>query len=162
MKIILFADSFVFGDFEKDGKESHYGRLKGKTSGGRAVTALLWDTRAVAINREFGNLTPEGVEFRDMRFAVELEGRERLGRPRTGAGGREYRERVFHVDEFRILTGPALELHRARAAAGAPGRLPAAPATSSSGSSARSSRRRSRRRGGTTSSRAPTGRARRS
>jgi hypothetical protein len=128
MKIIVTAESYRFGEFArnapKEGQSAtgHFLRLHGKSSGGhRQVPIVLWDGDAVALDAEVRRLMPEGVDLVDMRLALEFEGEERPVERRRRDGG-TFKERVFHVAKngFRVLTGPAQELHRARiSAAGA-------------------------------------------
>ena len=117
MKVLILADRFDFAPFERDGKTMHYARLFGRTSDNERIEAHLYNHDAVGMNKDFDNLTSEGREFRDMRFSVELEGHRANSRAKKGANGQDIPSRpIFRVADkgFRILTGPAQELHRAR------------------------------------------------
>jgi hypothetical protein len=128
MKIIVTAESYRFGEFArsapKEGQSpvGHFMRLNGKSPAGRKQAPIvLWDADAVALDADIRRLIPEGVDLVDMRLALEFEGEERAVERRKRDVG-TFKERVFQVarNGFRVLTGPAQELHRARiSAAGA-------------------------------------------
>src|SRR3546814_1570846 len=76
--------------------------------------AVAFDNKAHALNREMENLTPSGQDISGMRFAVELIGEFRDGKPRQRADGSTTRMRSFFIASYHVLTGPALELTRLR------------------------------------------------
>src|SRR3546814_8312106 len=114
MKTIVEVEDFKFGHFERDGAEKAYARIGGRDSRGRWLSAVAFDNKAHALNREMENLTPSGQDISGMRFAVELTGEFRDGRPRQRADGSTTRTRSFFVASYHVLTGPALELTRLR------------------------------------------------
>jgi hypothetical protein len=123
VKKIVTVEAYRFGTFgQQRNGEVHQGyraQIRGRTSYGALVRAVLWNADALAIDAEFRRLTPEGVTPADMRFVVEMDGEERSRMRRVD--GREFSERTFNVSQgrFVVLTGPAQELHRARAEAAA-------------------------------------------
>jgi len=123
VKKIVTVEAYRFGTFgQQRNGEVHQGyraQIRGRTSYGALVRAVLWNADALAIDAEFRRLTPEGVTPADMRIVVEMDGEERSRMRRVD--GREFSERTFNVSQgrFVVLTGPAQELHRARTEAAA-------------------------------------------
>jgi len=123
VKKIVTVEAYRFGTFEqqRNGEvhQDYRAQIRGRTSYGALVRAVLWNADALAIDAEFRRLTPEGVTPADMRFVVEMDGEERSRMRRVD--GREFSERTFNVSQgrFVVLTGPAQDLHRARAEAAA-------------------------------------------
>lgn len=122
MKLILDAEDFRYGTFEKDGKSKPWARLTGRDTRGRYAQAVVFDNLADALNSDLANLTGPGEEIGDKHFIVEMtgewrDGKQRLdssGKPLFNADGSPKRSRSFHVETYAVLTGPALELARAR------------------------------------------------
>src|SRR3546814_11975809 len=116
MKTIVEVEDFKFGHFERDGAEKAYARIGGRDSRGRWLSAVAFDNKAHALNREMENLTPSGQDISGMRFEVELTGEFRDGTTRQCAAGSTQRARSFFVASYHVLHGPALELLRLRRA----------------------------------------------
>lgn len=114
MRTIVEVEDFKFGHFEREGTEKPYARIGGRDAKGRWLSAVAFDAKAEALNREMENLTPEGQDISAMRLAVELTGEFRDGKPRRRADGTQVRSRSFFVASYHVLTGPALELTRLR------------------------------------------------
>ena len=114
MRIIIDVESFFLDDYERDGRRHNYARLKGRTSEGEVVPALVWNADAVNMDRALKNLTPDGLDLRDVNLAIQLEGNYRTRTRKSGS--RTFPERSFYVDEggYQILTGPAAELRTQR------------------------------------------------
>src|SRR5690606_35159410 len=55
-----------------------------------------------------------GQDISSMRFAIELTGEFRDGKPRQRRDGTTARSRSFYVGSYHVLSGPALELARLR------------------------------------------------
>lgn len=107
MRKIIQVEGYYVRPYERDGREGLFARITGMTSGGERVNAMLFNQSARALDRELRNLTPQGVEVRDMDFVLEMDGEDRISNGKR-------REPYFAAESFHVLTGPALELQRLR------------------------------------------------
>ncbi|MFC4236135.1 hypothetical protein ACFOY8_12980 [Thalassospira xianhensis] len=112
MKIVAYVYGFFCGHLETNEEHSDYARLQCRTAGGRQIVAILHGQEAKEIDAEFANLIPQGVEFPEAKFVVELEGVLKIRNGVPTEDGLPFQ--TFEATSYHFLTGPALDLHRAR------------------------------------------------
>jgi len=95
-----------------EGKTGPWLRLAGRDHRGKNVNAVVFGPKATALTKELLDLVPEGEEIANRRLLIELVGQFKDGQ--FVRDGRTVKTRTLHVDSYKVLTGPTLELARLR------------------------------------------------
>jgi len=96
-------------------------RMLGRDGRGKHVTAVCFDQLADTIGKTISKMIPEGADVASQRLLVDLVGEFRdgkqvvkAGKPVTKGDGTPLLSRSFFIENFRLLTGPMLEMARMR------------------------------------------------
>lgn len=118
MKIMLEITRFASG---VSNNNKLWTQVSGLDRNGRRVDAVCFDQMADTVKKTITKMIPDGAEVGSQRLLIDLAGefrdgkqKVRDGKPVTRADGSPVLHRSFHIETFRLLTGPTLEMARMR------------------------------------------------
>lgn len=115
MKIMIEITGLTSGQ----SNDKNWVRLTGRDGRGKSVKAVCFDQLADTISKTISKMIPEGAEVASQRLLVDLVGEFRDGKqiikdgkPLARGDGSPICYRSFYIENFRLLTGPMLEMAR--------------------------------------------------
>ncbi len=124
-KMTVTIQKYMFGGYKKKEdapgqKSGNYARIMGTTVNGATVNAIAWEGAARRLDRELMSQVPDGMDLGSLGLALEMTGQERMVPKKIGQ--KTVEEPIFRMDAengYRLLMGPAHEIHKARVNAAA-------------------------------------------